>query len=67
MSTSEAIQIAAMIFGIGSVYGLIRADLLRLHEKISDVKANIVRVESTAEKAHERIDDHINRSHLGKS
>lgn len=55
-----------LLFGMGTTYGLIRADLIRLHEKISDVKATVSDVRATASRAHERIDDHITTSHVGK-
>lgn len=45
-----ALNMAAMLFGAGAVYGAIRSDLKGLHEKLADAK-------ETAVRAHRRLDD----------
>lgn len=59
-------QAILIIFSMGTTYGIIRADLKRLHEKISDKGVEIADVKETVKRAHERLDDHIMTSHIGK-
>ena len=61
--TPELLNIFMMIFGVGSVYGLIRADLRNMHDKLTDLIRDISRVEKNTDKAHSRLDDHIKDYH----
>lgn len=51
------LNVAAGLFGIGAVYGLIRADLKNLHEKSREQKATT----DTLFKEVRRVDDRINQ------
>jgi hypothetical protein len=50
------IQVIAMLFAAGAIYGAIKADLKNMHEKIADNKEDIKVVRGDVDKAHERID-----------
>lgn len=52
-------QLAGYLIAGGMSYGAIRTDLKALHERLG---IN----EKTAERAHVRIDDHIDRHHTRK-
>lgn len=43
-------QVLAMVFGAGTVYGAIRADLREIHERLRHA-------ENTADEAHKRLDE----------
>lgn len=51
-------QIGGIVFAAGGVYGAIRADLKALHDKAAAAV-------SSAHRAHVRLDDHIDRHHVG--
>lgn len=51
-------QVTGLVFASGGIYGAIRADLKALHEKVSAAT-------SSAHRAHVRLDEHIDRHHLG--
>lgn len=57
------IPVITMVFGVGTFYGLIRADLRFIRENAARTDQEIDRVNATAAKAHERIDAHIERHH----
>lgn len=59
MDTKDMMTIIATVFSFGAVYGLIRADLKHLHERILMQKSEMDRIEKLAERAHVRLDDHI--------
>lgn len=59
MSMDELIKIGTMIFGVGAVYGLIRADIRHMHDRLADIVKEVGRVERAADKANERVDAHI--------
>lgn len=61
------LTIGGMLVGIGSVYGLIRADLKHLHEKYSTHEISIKELATKAEKIDTRINDHIEHHHLRKT
>lgn len=61
----DLIKYGLMLFSAGSLYGLIRADLKSLHEKMRDSAEDLHRVENTAQKAHERLDAHVTAYHRG--
>lgn len=51
-------QMAGYLVAGGMAYGAIRADLKALHDKAMSAVAS-------AQRAHIRIDDHIDRHHVG--
>ena len=64
---SLAIEIISIAVGMGAVYGAIRSDLIRLHEKIGDARAEINDARSSAVRAHQRLDDHISDHHITRT
>lgn len=51
-------QMAGYLFAAGATYGAIRSDLKGLHDKAHTAVVS-------AQRAHVRIDDHIDRHHVG--
>lgn len=56
MSTELILQLATLVGGMAATYAAIRADLARLSEKTNQAVRG-------AERAHVRIDDHIDQHH----
>lgn len=56
-------KLLPMVFAMGGTYMAIRADIKYLREKITQTDRDISRVDHSATKAHERIDDHVTAYH----
>ena len=65
-TTSEMITILVAIFSGGSIYGLIRADLMRINEKFIDIKEDLDILRSSTARAHERVNEHVTIYHARK-
>jgi hypothetical protein len=61
-----AIQVLIFIGGVLGGYVAIRADLAHLKAKLESCDANIKEAKAFAVRAHHRLDDHIEKSHIGK-
>lgn len=63
MGETELVRYAFMLFGMvfsaGSVYGIIRADLRNLHERVGQTNKDIERVSASVSKVHDRLDNHV--------
>lgn len=55
----------SVLFGMGTFYGIVRADFRHMVNTIGRLDRDIDHVRNNAEKAHERIDSHITTYHKG--
>lgn len=53
------------LFGMGTFYGVVRADIRHMVSTIGRLDKDIEHVRTSATKAHERIDNHITAYHKG--
>jgi hypothetical protein len=51
------------LFGMGTFYGIVRADFRHMVETVGRIDKDVARIEKNADKAHERIDNHITNYH----
>lgn len=63
MNFDDLIKIGTLIFGVGSVYGLVRADIRHLHDRLADIIKDNSRIQESVDKAHDRLDSHITDYH----
>lgn len=64
LDISALINIGAMLVGIGSIYGLVRSDLQKLHDKQAEQRDTNKALFNKHDLLDRRINDHIEHHHM---